>query len=171
MTRLETWKKMSRTPKGSLFTLSLEREAGTILPATDPGSLLCTRHRAYLTFSLPGKSHHCPFFLVASLPPREMKTSPHGNSGKADPADSSGNYGFIGLLRKGSKGRRKEAGLWSQCSRPGCHMRIKSHRSVIPSTVSPKQWLGARCCSRCWGYGSKWDLGVGSVGGQWEREE
>lgn len=29
----------------------------------------------------------------------------HGRSGKADPADSGGTHGWIGLLRRGSKGR------------------------------------------------------------------
>lgn len=97
--------------------------------------------------------------------------SPRGNSGKADPADSSGTHGFVGLLGRGSKGRWKGVGLTRQCSRLGCHVRVKSHHSIIASALLPKQWLGTICCSRCWEYGSEWDLVVGSVGGQWKWDE
>lgn len=50
--------------------LSLEREVGTTLLATDLGSLPSTRHRA-LDILLARQVSPLPVFPVATLPPRE----------------------------------------------------------------------------------------------------
>lgn len=64
-------------PVGSLFMLSLERDVGTMLVATDFGILLCTRHRAYLSFILPGKYHHCPFYRWHPWGPERLRYLSH----------------------------------------------------------------------------------------------
>lgn len=61
----------------SLFMLLLESEVGTILAATDFGSLLCTKHCAYLSFILTGKYHHCPFYRCHLWGPERSRHLPH----------------------------------------------------------------------------------------------
>lgn len=167
MARLETRKEMSRAPQRLLICAVIGKRSwnNTSVYSLRVASLPCREMKTHAPFRSNLKTWEFGLFewrlgAHPSLPPHM------GIQGKRSQQAAVGLVArFIGLVGRGSKRRGEEVGLRSQCSPPGRHVRINSQHSFIASTVFLKQWLGARCCSRCWGYGSERDLVVGSTVG------